>query len=143
VGGQYFFESGALGTPQVGGETDFAAGDFAAAFDEGAQRCIAAFSADGVMDKTLTLPWGQMPGAAFVGLAATDTFAHGWDLAKATGQATDLSPDLAAGLLAGIRPALSDAFRGPDGKAPFGPARDAPAGASNADQLAAFLGREV
>ena len=34
-------------------------------------------------------------------------------------------------------------FRGPEGKAPFGPVQTAPAGASNADQLAAFLGRTV
>ena len=31
-----------------------------------------------------------------------DTFQHGWDLAKATGQDTDLDPELAAGLLANV-----------------------------------------
>ena len=38
--------------------------------------------------------------------------------------------------------AIQDAFRGPEG-APFGPEQPAPAGASAADQLAAFLGRRV
>jgi hypothetical protein len=37
---------------------------------------------------------------------------------------------------------ISDAFRSEEGNV-FGPAKDAPAGASNADQLAAFLGRSV
>jgi len=142
VGGQYFFESGALGAPPAGGETDYSAGDFVAAFDDGAQRCVRAFSADGVMDKMLTLPWGQMPGSAFIGLAATDTFTHGWDLARATGQDTDLAPELAAQLLVGARQAIQPAFRSADG-AVFGLEQTAPSGASDADKLAAFLGRAV
>ena len=142
VGGQYFFEAGVLGTQQEGGDTDFSAGDYVAAFDDGAGRCVAAFSGDGVMDKMLTLPFGQMPGSAFIGLASTDTFTHGWDLAKATGQDTDLAPDLAAMLLVGARQAIQPAFRSEDG-AVFGLEQTAPEGASNADQLAAFLGRRV
>jgi uncharacterized protein (TIGR03086 family) len=94
------------------------------------------------MEKTLTLPFGQMPGSAFVGLATTDTFAHGWDLAKATGQNTDLAPELAGQLLVGARQAIQPAFRSEDG-AVFGLEQTAPAGACNADQLAAFLGRTV
>ncbi len=35
------------------------------------------------------------------------------------------------------------ASRGPDGEALFGPAREVPAGAGPAGQLAAFLGRVV
>src|ERR1700730_3734017 len=142
VGGQSFFESAAKGDPPAASETDFAATDFVASFDEASRRCPAAFGADGVMAKTLTLPWGQMPGAAFMGIAATDTFTHGWDLAKATGQSTDLAPELAAQLLAGARPAIQPSFRNAEGN-PFGPEQPAPAGACNADELAAFLGRKV
>jgi uncharacterized protein (TIGR03086 family) len=142
VGGQSFFEAGAKGDPPAGNETDFAAGDFVSSFDDASKRCLAAFQADGVMEKMLTLPFGQMPGSAFVGLAATDTFTHGWDLAKATGQSTDLAPELAGQLLAGARMAIQPAFRSPEGTV-FGPEQSAPAGACNADQLAAFLGRKV
>ena len=142
VGGQYFFAGAARGEAPTPGETDFSATDFVAAYDEGAQQAIAAFQADGVMEKTLTLPWGQMPGSAFMGIASIDTLAHGWDLAKATGQDTDLAPELSAGLLQGAKAAISPAFRSEDG-AVFGPEQSAPAGASNADQLAAFLGRKV
>ena len=142
VGGQYFFEACAQGAPPAGSETDFSATDFVSAFDEGARRSVAAFSADGVMEKTLSLPFGQMPGSAFLGIAATDTFTHGWDLAKATGQDTNLSPELAAQLLAGAKAFISPAFRSPEGN-PFGLEQQAPAGASTADQLAAFLGREM
>lgn len=142
VGGQYFFEACAQGAPPAGGETDFSATDFVSAFDDGAQRSLAAFRAPGVMDQILTLPFGQMPGSAFVGIAATDTFTHGWDLAKATGQDTNLDATLAGQLLAGARQFISPGFRSPDGGV-FGLEQQAPAGASNADQLAAFLGRKV
>jgi uncharacterized protein (TIGR03086 family) len=143
VGGQYFFAGAMHGEAPSGDAPDFAAGDFVAQFDEGAERSLASFQEEGAMDRTVTLPFGQMPGSAFVGLAATDTFVHGWDLAKATGQSTALDPELATELLAGSRMAIQDAFRGPDGAAPFGPEQQAPEGSSGADQLAAFLGRVV
>lgn len=142
VGGQYFFEAGVKGEPPAGGDTDFSAGDFVATFDDASARCLAAFQADGAMEKMLTLPFGTMPGAAFVGLAATDTFTHGWDLARATGQSTDLAPDLAAGLLAASKTSIQPAFRSAEGTV-FGLEQPAPDGACNADQLAAFLGRHV
>ena len=82
-----------------------------------------------------------MPGAAFVMMAANDQFQHGWDLAKATGQTTALDAGLAAQLLGFVRAAIPDAFRGPEGKAPFDPAVSVPESASTPDQLAAFLGR--
>ncbi|MBI4884156.1 MAG: TIGR03086 family protein [Actinobacteria bacterium] len=141
VGGQFFFTTVAKGEEMSSAEApDFSAGDFNGTFDKAAADCVAAFSAEGAMQMTMHLPWGDMPGHAFAGLAATDTFMHGWDLARATGQKTDLNPELATALLAGSRMGISDAFRGPEG-APFGPEQTAPAGASAADQLAAFLGR--
>jgi uncharacterized protein (TIGR03086 family) len=151
VGANYFFVGMVNGAAPGGddGSVDFSAGDFAVAFDEAAAASLAAFSQPGVLEKTIVLPWGEMPGSAFLGLATTDLFQHSWDLAKATGQSTDLAPDLAAALLEGSRAAINPAFRGPDGGPnqdqgpPFGPQQTAPAGASNADELAAFLGRVV
>lgn len=141
VGAQHFFIAGLKGTPPSEAP-DFASGDFLAAYDEASTELVELFGADGALDKTYKLPFGEMPGSAFMGLAATDTFQHGWDLAKATGQSTDLAPELAAGILAQSKQAIQPAFRGPEG-APFGAEQTAPDGASNADQLAAFLGRTV
>ncbi|MFT5530036.1 MAG: hypothetical protein ACI91O_000043 [Candidatus Poriferisodalaceae bacterium] len=141
VGAQNFFLAGLTGMPP-GEEVDYAAGDYVAEFDAASAKLLEAFGAEGALEKTYTLPFGEMPGAAFMGLAATDTFQHGWDVAKATGQSTDLNPELAAGILAQSRAAIQDSFRGPEG-APFGSEQQAPEGATNADQLAAFLGRTV
>jgi uncharacterized protein (TIGR03086 family) len=142
VGGQYWFATLARGEALPDGEVDFSSTDFVSAFDEGAEQSLAAFHADGVMERMLTLPFGEMPGSAFLGLATTDTFTHSWDLSRATGQNTDLVPELAATLLIGARKSIPDAFRNEAGN-PFGFEQTPPAGASNADQLAAFLGRKV
>ena len=144
VGGTTYFavtvETGEAPTERDG--PDFCEGDFVTEFNRGAARAVKAFEADGAMDKTLKLPFGEMPGGVFINMAAIDTFTHGWDLAKATGQSTDLDPGLATQLLGIAEGFLPDALRGPDGQAPFGPKVDAPAGSCPADRLAAFMGRQ-
>ncbi len=142
VGGQRFFAASVRGEPFNPGEHDWSAGDFVADYESGAKECLAAFSAPGVREKIVHLPFGDMPGAAFVGIAATDTFVHGWDLAKATGQDTNLDPQLADALLGGAKMFIQPTFRGNE-PLPFGPEQQAPEGAGSADQLAAFLGRAV
>ena len=124
-------------------DADYAAGDFVAAYEESIGLAVAAFGADGVLGRSIRLPFGEFPGDVVVGMAALDQFTHGWDLARAIGQHTDLDPALAAEILTAARVTIPDSFRGPDDQAPFGPACDAPAGASQADQLAAFLGRRA
>jgi uncharacterized protein (TIGR03086 family) len=142
VGAQYFFLAGLEGTPPVGADAEYHSGDYLAAYDDITAKAIAAFSEPGVMEKMLTLPFGEMPGAAVMGLATNDTLTHGWDLAKATGQDTDLAPELAAAVLEQARATIPDEFRGPEG-APFGPEQPCADDAPAADRLAAFLGRTV
>ena len=122
---------------------DYAAGNFAAAYEESIQIAVAAFEADGALARTVRLPFGEFPGTVLLDLAATEQFTHGWDLARAIGHPADLEPALASVLLSQARLAITDAYRGPDGQALFGPAVTAPDGAGPADQLAAFLGRSV
>jgi uncharacterized protein (TIGR03086 family) len=74
------------------------------------------------------------------GLFTTDAFTHAWDLAKATGQSTDLDPEMAEGVLAAVKQ-----FVGPDMRKPgfFDVEKPAPATATAADRVAAYLGRDV
>jgi uncharacterized protein (TIGR03086 family) len=116
-------------------ETD---GDYVARFREGSAKAVAAFAAAG--DRALNLPWGPMPASVFVVMASADQFVHGWDLARATGQAADLDPALASEFLAFYREAIADEFRGPDPAAPFGPLV-ATASNDTIDQLVAITGR--
>ncbi len=115
VGGSYWFAAATeAGQAPAGDELpDFASGDFVASYEDGSSKAAAAFGAPGAMEKTVKLPFGEYPGAGFMGLATIDTFTHSWDLAKATGQPADLDPELAAQLLEQSKTANSDAVRGP------------------------------
>jgi uncharacterized protein (TIGR03086 family) len=129
-----------------GGETadaDYGAGDYVAAYSESIRIAVGAFDAEGALERTIRLPFGEFPGTVLLGLAAMEQFTHGWDLARAIGHPTNLDPALASGLLGQARLAVSDAFRGPDGQALFGPAVAVADSAGPADQLAGFLGRSV
>jgi uncharacterized protein (TIGR03086 family) len=143
VGGTGYFaelaEKGAV--TDRGDDTDCTATDFTATFRREAKRLVAAFRAPGAMTKPMQLPFGELPGSVCVWIAAGDIFTHGWDLAKATGQPTDLEPDVAVRLLAQIEPILPDDMRGPDGEAAFGPRVEIADSAPAADRLAAFEGR--
>jgi uncharacterized protein (TIGR03086 family) len=145
AGSQWFGKTMDAGDSQDDGlDHDFSSDtDYLATFDQGAQLSVAAFGKPGALEKNVKLPFGEFVGAAFMGLATTDTFMHAWDLAKATGQDTNLNPPLAAQILEGAKASIPDQFRGEDTKMPFGPEQQAPDGATPADQLAAFLGRTV
>jgi uncharacterized protein (TIGR03086 family) len=144
VGGSYFFAAATNGEPagEAAEAPDFASGDYRAAYEEGSKQAIAAFAAPGALERIVKVPFGEFPAVAWMGLATTDTFTHAWDLAKATGQSTDLAPQLAEQLLVGARQAISDALRGNE-PMPFAAEKDCPDGAAAADRLAAFLGRTV
>lgn len=142
VGGSHWFgattESGEAGPSS---EQDWTEGDMVASFDSGVARALAAFKAPGAQEKTIKLPFGEFPGSVYMGLATTDTFTHGWDLAKATGQSVDLDAALAEKLLEAATLLVPDQFRG-DEPMPFGPKVEPPEGATAADRLAAFMGRQ-
>jgi uncharacterized protein (TIGR03086 family) len=147
VGGAHWFEitTNAGASPEVDDteDTDFTTGDMVAAYDTATAGALAAFGAEGALDRMITLPFGTFPGAAFMGLATVDHFTHAWDLARATGQSTDLDPATATQLLDAARGMIADEFRGADGVAPFGPEVTVTDAARPADRLAAFLGRTV
>jgi uncharacterized protein (TIGR03086 family) len=145
IGGSHWFamSTNAGASPEVDEteQTDYASGDMLASYDQGIAAALAAFGADGALTKTVKLPFGEFPGAAFMGLATMDHFIHGWDLAHATGQSPNLDEGMAEQLLAQARMTVPDQFRGPDPDAPFGPIVEIADSAPASDRLAAFLGR--
>jgi uncharacterized protein (TIGR03086 family) len=143
VGSARWGAAAALGTGGSAAADDYAAGDFRAAYDDSIELVLAAFGTAGVLERTIELPFGEFSGTDLMGLVAREQFTHGWDLARAVGYDVDLDPELARELLGRARIEIVDAYRGPEGAALFGPVVEAPAGASPADQLAAFLGRSV
>lgn len=114
--------------------------DIAAAYHASAQALTEAFGQPGALDRIVTVPFGTVPAAVALHLRITELLVHGWDLARATGQATDFPDDLAEQELAFTQAKLGDV---PPGRSPFAPPQPAADDAPAIDRLAACLGRAV
>jgi uncharacterized protein (TIGR03086 family) len=99
------------------------------------------FAAPDGLTRSILMPFGHLPGSVIIRMRSTDVLTHAWDLARASGQPTDLAPRLAEELLADNRERVRPEFRGPG--RPFGPEQPCDPGRPPADRLAAFLGRSV
>jgi uncharacterized protein (TIGR03086 family) len=112
--------------------------DWAAAYRAAGKRAATAWADDAKLDALFAVPWGKVPGRVAVAGYVREVLAHGWDLAFATGQETELDPELGAFALEVSQRSLPASGR--EG-IPFGPVVQAPAGAGVYAQLAAWLGR--
>ncbi|MBW0013142.1 TIGR03086 family metal-binding protein [Mycobacterium sp.] len=115
--------------------------DICAAHRASAAAAQEVFARPDGMSITFTLPFGEIPGQMFIGMRTSDVLTHAWDLAVATGQSTNLDPELAAEQLGAVRAFVGPQFRG-SGR-PFGDELPCSSERPPADQLAAFLGRKV
>ena len=112
---------------------------WADAYQEAAKRQWEIWDDDAVLTRTVTVPWGIVTGAdALVGYVR-EALVHGWDLAVATGQASEADPEIVGPVLrtsieflpAGIRVAAG---------VPFAEPVDPPATAGATEQLANWFG---
>lgn len=118
---------------------DLAGDDPVAAYAEAAAAALAAAAAGDALTRTHATPLGDMPGPGLAGFTTLDILVHGWDLAKATGQPTELDGRLAAHVLGFAEQALAT----PQSRAGrIGAAMPVQAGAPVTSQLIAFLGRQ-
>src|SRR3954447_311649 len=76
-------------------ETD----ELVAAHAESASVAEATFSAPDGLTRIFDIRIGPVPGSAFIVLRTVDALVHAWDIAKATGQATDVDPEVASAML--------------------------------------------
>ena len=76
------------------------------AYDRSAESAAAAFEAPGALDSPCAVSYGPVPGSLYAGHRFIDVLIHGWDLASATGQPTDLDPELVDACWEVIRPQL-------------------------------------
>ena len=127
---------------RAGGQVALLPGDLGAAHRASAKAAQKTFAEPQALTRSYRLPIGELPGTAFIELRTSDLLAHAWDLAIATGQSTDLDPELAEYVLGFskqmmIRPGL----RG-DGR-PFGEEQPCDDDRPAADRVAALLGRKL
>jgi uncharacterized protein (TIGR03086 family) len=116
---------------------DLAGDDPAAGYAEASAAALAAAATGDTLTRMHTTPLGDMPGPGLAGWTTLDILVHGWDLAKATGQAAELDDTVAAHVLAFAKQAITPDLRAPR----LGPAVPVPAGSPLTSRLVAFLGR--
>jgi uncharacterized protein (TIGR03086 family) len=139
ITGNMTFEARLTGQPAPDRSVDHTGVDPLSSWRASAARLRAQFAGDGVLDQVYDSPFGQRPGAFLLTMRVNDTLIHAWDIAKATGQSTDLDSDLAQACLTLV--SQIPVPRGPGGM--FAEQCPIPDGASAADRLAAFTGRAV
>ena len=112
--------------------------DYKGSFHRATDDANDAFAMPGAMDRIVKLPFGEMPAGMAVNIAIFDVTTHAWDLAKATGQSTDLDPEVAGIAYRAAQTLVSDALRA-TGR--FGPPVPVAGDAPMADRLAGLTGR--
>jgi uncharacterized protein (TIGR03086 family) len=111
-----------------------------AAYTESADAMFAAFEQPGALGKLVQMPFGEIPAGGLAMIRFGDLLSHAWDVAKATGQSTDLAPELCELALAAMQERLEGRDRT---HMPFKEPFPVPAEACAADRLAGYLGKPV
>ena len=114
-------------SPPSGQPPDLLGNDPLADFEHARADTISTFSEPGVIEKT----------GPSLGIAFADQLLHGWDLAKATGQDTEMPAGLPEAAYEMIHGRFTEAQR----KGVFKPEVSVPATASPQDKLLAYTGR--
>ena len=122
-------------------------------WDEAAQRAMAAWSDDAVLERPMALPWIEGSGAEILTSYFSELTVHTWDLATATGQQPDWDGTVVDAAL-GARPILpaenrlavfeeiSNAMGLDEVAVPFAEAVPIPDDAPAIDRLVAWNGRD-
>ncbi|TDE94896.1 TIGR03086 family protein [Occultella glacieicola] len=114
--------------------------DWVGDWESGRAATDAVLADDESLTRTVTVPWGQVPGAAAVGSYLGELTVHAWDLAAATGRTDGLDGGLAEIALAAYERMLPAEPRG--GDVPFGDPVPVPADADPYARLVAWTGRD-
>ena len=111
-----------------------------AGFHQAMNSLLDAVNAPGAMERTISAPFGDVPGSVFARFVAFDGLIHGYDIASSTGLAYDPPDDVVAAVDAFAREALGPDMRDGD---TFALETAAPDGASMLQNLVAFSGRTL
>lgn len=113
-------------------------------YQAAAERVLAAFGADGVLDREFALPEispaRPFPAAQAISFHFVDYVVHGWDVARSLGLDYRLEPDLLAAALPVAR-AVPDGERRRTPMASFAPGLAVREDMGTLDQIVAMLGR--
>ena len=95
--------------PEGGEIPDFTAGDWSATYKNLADELVAAWSTPGSMEGETAFGPGMLPAQYAAGITLMELVVHGWDLAAATGQTVEFSPEVVAATKQIVEGAAADA----------------------------------
>ena len=134
------FMNGAMGKPPAGDPDDFDLGaDPGAAMIKLSAENVAAWKERGELDSVIDLGQIEFPGAVAININLLDSYVHGWDIAKATGQDATLDPEVCTNLLEFAGQIVPATPREGDN---FHAVVETADDASPQDRLLAYLGRQ-
>jgi uncharacterized protein (TIGR03086 family) len=133
------FTAGLEGTATGPAGTDLLGADPGGSYALLAERLLEAWRAPGALERTLKLPFGELPGAIAIKIVTADQLLHTWDLATALGRPYTMDADLAEQVLQMMQQMMRPEFRG-HGKS-FAEAVPCPDSAPVQERLLAFSGR--
>ena len=142
VGGGLMFGAAFKGEPMGdpdGEMPDLVGGDPLGAYDGAMAAFRAGLASPGALDRTITLPFGDIPGSVVVQILLWDLAVHCWDLATATDQPYPLTTEQVTTADAIARGFLAAEMRDGDtfaAEVAVGP------DATPVEQLVAFAGRQ-
>ncbi|WP_328400859.1 TIGR03086 family metal-binding protein [Streptomyces sp. NBC_00390] len=107
------------------------------AWDEAARAARKAFAAEGALERTVRLSYGETPAVAYCAQMITDAVVHSWDLSRAIGASERLPDELVAFALEEVTPYAAELSK----SGLFAPPIEPPPGDSHQSRLLAMLGR--
>ncbi len=144
IGGADLFAACAHGEqqpfPDWSDMPDWVGNDPAASYRRATAGVLAAFSASGVLEGTVPMPWGDTPAPFALKLIMADHATHAWDLTQATRLTIEIETTTAETALATTQASVTPEFRA---AGLYAAEQPAPEGASTLDRLAAFSGRSL
>ncbi|MFI6444504.1 TIGR03086 family metal-binding protein [Kitasatospora sp. NPDC050543] len=132
------------GQPEWSDPVERIEGSARQAFEHGAAALLTAWRRAGDLTGVLEVPgMGELPARFPVDQQVAEFAVHAWDLARATGQSTELDEEVGRSSLEWARRALRPEHRGTEAEGHvFGPEVPVPSDAPLYDRLAAWFGRD-
>ncbi|MFI6320073.1 TIGR03086 family metal-binding protein [Nonomuraea sp. NPDC050556] len=114
------------------------------AFAREAAFLLAEWGRPGVLERTVTLPFGEVTAEWVLGQQIAELAGHAWDIARSTGQSVDLDGEVGEAAYAWMREVIRPEFRGAEEDGyHMGPETVVGEDAALYDRIAAYGGRAV
>jgi uncharacterized protein (TIGR03086 family) len=115
-------------------------GDLAQFADEVAERSLAMWRTEGVLEAVHVTPFGALPGSAVINFAIVDALCHAWDLTASLGEPLEFPPEMIPAISVVVKATCTDAARE---LGLIQPETPTPVDATDTERLMAMAGRSV